>query len=76
MPPTPRQAEFSTTVNRRFWNISALISRSRTIWGITTSPTAIGFGLLRVDPMLKNLHSDARWLPFLRQSGLADEQVK
>jgi TolB-like protein/cytochrome c-type biogenesis protein CcmH/NrfG len=35
-----------------------------------------GFGQLRVDPLLKSLHSDPRWAPFLRQARLADEQVK
>jgi TolB-like protein len=32
-------------------------------------------GLIAIDPMLKVLHSDPRWLPFLRKNGMAPEQL-
>jgi hypothetical protein len=31
---------------------------------------------LRADTLLPNLHSDPRWVPFLREMGLADDQLK
>jgi hypothetical protein len=34
-----------------------------------------GMGLMKCDPLLKNLHADARWLPFLRKMNLADDQL-
>ena len=35
-----------------------------------------GLGDLLKDPLLENLHSDARWNAFLRTMGLADDQLK
>jgi adenylate cyclase len=35
-----------------------------------------GLPVLRVDPLLPNLHSDRRWDAFLRKMGLADDQLK
>jgi TolB-like protein/cytochrome c-type biogenesis protein CcmH/NrfG len=35
-----------------------------------------GMGLTKADPLLRNLHSDHRWLPFLRKMNLADDQLK
>ena len=34
-----------------------------------------GTGLLKCDPLLRNLHHDPRWLPFLRKMNLADDQL-
>ena len=34
-----------------------------------------GMGLIKSDPMLKSLHGDARWEPFLRKMKLADDQL-
>ncbi len=34
-----------------------------------------GTALLKCDPLLRNLRSDSRWLPFLRKMNLADEQL-
>lgn len=34
-----------------------------------------GTVLLKCDPLLGPLHSDARWLPFLRKLKLADDQL-
>ena len=35
-----------------------------------------GLPALRTDVLLKNLHSDPRWDPFLHTMGLADDQLK
>jgi hypothetical protein len=35
-----------------------------------------GLPSLRKDPLLTNLHDDARWNAFLRTMGLADDQLK
>jgi TolB-like protein len=35
-----------------------------------------GTALVRCDPLLKNLHGDPRWLPFLRKMNLADDQLR
>jgi hypothetical protein len=34
-----------------------------------------GTGLLKCDPLFRNLHADPRWLPFLRKMNLADDQL-
>ncbi len=34
-----------------------------------------GTALMRCDPLMRNLHSDPRWLPFLRKIKLTDEQL-
>jgi len=34
-----------------------------------------GMGLIKSDPLLKSLHGDARWEPFLRKMKLADDQL-
>ena len=34
-----------------------------------------GFGAIPYQPMFADLHSDARWLPFLRKHGMAPEQL-
>jgi hypothetical protein len=33
------------------------------------------FGSIAIYPMFANLHSDPRWLPFLRKHGMAPEQL-
>ena len=35
----------------------------------------LALGAMPFDPMLESLHSDSRWLPFLRQHGMAPEQL-
>jgi len=35
-----------------------------------------GMGLVKSDPLLQNLHADARWQPLLQKMKLADEQLK
>jgi hypothetical protein len=35
----------------------------------------LAFGTVPVYPTLTNLHSDPRWLPFLRKLGMAPEQL-
>jgi len=35
----------------------------------------LAFGAIPFDPILRRLHSDPRWLPFLRKHGMAPEQL-
>lgn len=34
-----------------------------------------GLSIIAIEPLLANLHSDPRWLPFLRKVGKAPEQL-